>query len=265
MGVLQIGYLCHYWESRLVWKVIHRFAHAAGWIGLGAMALSLLYIPRKRKWFEWGKLRIWYRFHVILGMVGPLFVIFHSYGKYYGIGGMALLTMWLVLATGIVGHFLYHRMPEEIRVRAEEREALLHELGRLEQKIAAFMSEEKLLRQEIDDAGLLAQLTQEPKTGLPKVGVAKDPRRLLDLWREYKTANTRLTGLKKRVRAHATAEHHAVSLKAHELSELLSLERDARTLIAVNEIYSLWHKVHVPLSWLMWWCAGLHLFAVAYY
>ncbi len=40
--VLQLSYMFHYWESRLVWKLIHLFSHAAGWIGLGAMALSLL-------------------------------------------------------------------------------------------------------------------------------------------------------------------------------------------------------------------------------
>lgn len=263
--VLQLSYMCHYWESRLVWKLIHLFGHAAGWIGLGAMALSLLYIPRKRKSFEWGKIRGWYHVHVILGMTGPLFIIFHSYGKYYGVGAVAFLTMWLVLATGIIGHFLYRRLPEEVRVRAEAREALLLKLGDLEQRIQAFVSDEAKLRMEIDVEGLLGKLAEEPKIKLPKIGIAKEPRKVLDLWREYWHANTRLGELKKRVRAQANAEHKAVSMKAQELSELLTLERDTRTILVVNEIYSMWRKVHVPISWLMWWFAGLHLFTMAYY
>jgi hypothetical protein len=262
---LQLSYMFHYWESRLVWKLIHLFGHDAGWTGMGAMALSLLYIPRKRKWFEWGKVRSWYRFHVIMGMTGPLLVVFHSYGKYYGVGAAAFLTMWLALATGIVGHFLYRRLPEEALARVEAREALLRQLGELEKRIQEFVSDETELKVEIEAAGLLAQLAEESEIKLPKIGVAKDPGKFLDLWREYWNTSRRATQLKKRVRAHAAAEHKAVSMKAEELSELLSLERDTRTLIVVNEIYSLWRKAHVPVSWLMWWFVGLHLFAVTYY
>ncbi len=198
-------------------------------------------------------------------MTGPLLVIVHSYGKYYGIGAVAFWTIWLVLATGIIGHFLYRGLPDEVRVRAEAREALLRRLEDLEEKIRAFAPEEAQLRMEMNAEGLLDKLAEEPKIKIPRMGIAKEPAKVLDLWREYWRANTRVTELKKRVRAQATAEHKAVSMKAEELSELLTLERDARTLIVLNEIYSLWRKVHVPISWLMWWFAGLHLFAMAYY
>lgn len=229
------------------------------------MALSLLYIPRKRKLFEWGKVRTWYQVHVILGMTGTLLVVFHSYGKYYGVGAAAFFTLWLVLATGIVGHFLYRRLPEEVRVRMEAREALLQQLGELEQRIRQFVPDEARLRLEIDAAGLPAQRDEESEITLPRLGIAKDPGKVFDLWREYWKTNIRVARLKKRVRAYAAEEHKAVSMKEAELSELLTLERDTRTLIVVNEIYSLWRKVHVPISWLMWWFVGLHLFAMAYY
>jgi len=93
----------------------------------------------------------------------------------------------------------------------------------------------------------------------------KSLKNLGGLWRNYRAAGRRVAELKHVVKAEAEAQRHAVGLRERELLALLHLERDTRTLIVLNEIYSLWRKAHVPLSWLMWWLLVLHVFAWAYY
>lgn len=260
-----IGYLLHFQGMVLVWDFIHMFGHPAGWLGMTAMALSLLYIGRKKKWFTKGKIRTWYRAHVILGMIGPILIAFHAYGKYYGFGGLAFVIMWLVLLTGIIGHFLVRRLPEEVRARAEERKDLLTELDRLEKKIQELASSADMARSRIDEESLLIKITEADKVKLPKAVLAKEPGRIIDLWRDYRQGRRELSNIKQLIRDRARAEHRVTDIKAEELMELLRLEYDVRRLVSLHELFSLWRTCHVPLSWLMWWVAALHLFSWIYY
>ncbi len=261
----QVGYMAHFWGWRPLWDVIHWFGHWAGWAGGAAMALCLLYIPRKKKWFTWGKVRTWYRFHVAMGLTGPLLIILHAYGKYYGIGGLTLLCLWIVLATGVIGHFLYRRLGEEVAIRAEERARLEQDLAALEKEIEARRADEAGLLQDLEATGPLAELAQKEKIKLPRARLVKDWRQAAQLWRDFWAAGRQVTGLKRRVKARVRDERRATALRKLTLYELLRLERDTRNLVALNEVFSVWRKVHVPVSWLMWWLLAMHLFAWTYY
>ncbi|MBU0517093.1 MAG: hypothetical protein KJ621_20240 [Proteobacteria bacterium] len=261
----QVGYLAHFWGWRPLWDVIHWFGHSAGWCGGAAMALSLLYIPRKKKWFTWGKVRTWYQFHVAMGLTGPLLIILHAYGKYYGIGGLTLLCLGIVLATGVVGHFIFRRLGEEVAVRAEERARLEQDLAALEREIEARRAEAAGLLQDLETAGPLGQLARDEKIKLPRARLFKDVRHVGQMWRDFWATSRQVAALKRRVKAQARVERRALALKEMTLKELLLLERDTRNLVALNEIFSLWRKVHVPVSWLMWWLLAMHLFAWTYY
>jgi hypothetical protein len=265
----QIGYIFHFWGFRPIWNLIHLGGHPAGWCGASSMALSLLFIPRKKKWFTLGSIKLWYRLHVVLGLTGPLLIILHAYGKYHGFGGLAFLCMWLVLMTGIIGHYLYRRLPEEVQVRSQERRKLLASLADVETRISDFEAQAEKLKDEMNRAGPLSQLSTEladsNKIALPRPGLAKNPKRIIELWREFRASGRRMSELAGRVRNQATSERMASTIKERELLDLLSLERDTRMLVTLNELFSIWRQVHVPLSWLMWWIAGLHMFGWVYY
>jgi hypothetical protein len=280
----QLGYLFHFWGFRPFWDLIHLAGHAAGWCGAALMGLSLLFIPRKKKWFTRGSIKFWYRLHVFFGLTGPLLLVLHAYGKYHGFGGLTFLCMWVVLMTGIIGHYLYRRLPEEVEVRSRERRKLLESLAEVEAKIAAFGVQLEDLKDELTRAGPLSRLSTEPpqsttidsttpestriastKLKLPRPALLTDIKSIIPLWREFRSTGSRVRELGGRVRRQAASERRAVALREQELIELLHLERDTRMLVTLNELFSIWRKVHVPLSWLMWWMAGLHLFAWVYY
>jgi hypothetical protein len=265
----QIGYIFHFWGLRPIWSLIHLAGHNAGWCGAASMALSLLIIPRKKKWFTLGSMKLWYRLHVVLGLTGPLLIILHAYGKYHGFGGLAFLCMWLVLMTGIIGHYLYRRLPEEVQVRSRERRKLLESLADVEARISDFEAEAEKLKDEMNRTGPLSQLSatlaDSNKIALPRPGLSKNPKRIFELWREFRSSGHRVSELAGRVRNQAASERTAATIKERELLDLLNLERDTRMLVTLNELFSIWRQVHVPLSWLMWWIAGLHMFGWIYY
>lgn len=263
-----VAYLFHFFGWRLLWRFIHLAVHPLGWAGGAAMALSLLYIPRKKKWFTWGKVKAWYQFHVVMGLSGAGLVFLHAYGKYYGVGGLTLLVVWLVTATGVVGYFLFRRLPEEVALRAGLRAGHLERLERLDQELAGAAGAQRELLAELKDHSLLEMLELEKagsKPKLPHPSLAKRPAQAWEIVREYLASGRRLAGLRRRVRHQARQQKSALGDQAGLLDELYRLERDARDLLLLNELYSLWRKLHVPLAWFLWVLAGAHLFAWGYY
>jgi len=86
------------------------------WLGItggSMMLLLLLYSARKRlAWLRWmGGLPAWFDFHMVLGVVGPVLVLFHSN---FSLGAtnsnVALICMLLVAGSGVIGRYIYTRL-----------------------------------------------------------------------------------------------------------------------------------------------------------
>jgi len=86
------------------------------WLGIigGSMMLLLLVYPLRKKNPKWrflGSIKFWFRFHMVLGVVGPVLVIFHS-GYHLGSlnGSVAFISMLIVASSGLIGRYLYRRI-----------------------------------------------------------------------------------------------------------------------------------------------------------
>lgn len=56
------------------------------------------------------KIKAWLNIHIAMGLVGPLLIYFHSAFHIGSLnGGIALISMSLVLLSGIIGRFLYSK------------------------------------------------------------------------------------------------------------------------------------------------------------
>jgi hypothetical protein len=83
-----------------------------GWTGASLMALMFSYSMHKR--FEWmwkiGKTAEWFNIHQLLGIFGPITILYHSN---YHLGSpnsnIALFSMLIVAASGIIGRYLRNR------------------------------------------------------------------------------------------------------------------------------------------------------------
>ena len=90
--------------------------HLLGIIGTFFMLLLLLYSIRKRFRFAsgWGSLNVWLSAHIFLGIAGPALVLFHSAFKFSGIVSIAFWSMALVVASGVVGKYIFTLIPRSL-------------------------------------------------------------------------------------------------------------------------------------------------------
>ena len=100
------------------------------WLGItggSMMLLLLLYSVRKRyRWLNWlGGIPAWFEFHMILGILGPVLIMFHS-NFHLGAtnSNVALISMLLVAGSGVVGRYIYTRL----HARLEGHEYTLEQL-----------------------------------------------------------------------------------------------------------------------------------------
>ena len=87
--------------------------YALGLVGGSLMLILLLYPLRKRMHFmqHWGPLKYWFRLHMVGGILGPALVVFHSTFRVGSLNAaVALVSMLLVVASGLVGRFLYRKI-----------------------------------------------------------------------------------------------------------------------------------------------------------
>jgi len=103
-------------------------------IGVGSYMLR----KRNKKLFRLGILKHWLEFHIFLCTLGPILVLFHTSFKFGGIVAISFWSMVAVFLSGIIGRFIYIRIPRTI----EGRELTLNEV----RKMNAGMEEASLER-----------------------------------------------------------------------------------------------------------------------
>jgi hypothetical protein len=111
-----------------------------GLVGTGLVFLNLGYLIRRAflRW-EWlGSLRSWMALHVFTGLVGGGLVLLHSaFAPRSPLGGMAFWSMFIVLLTGMIGRYLYTRVPRSAEGRELEMEEIRQRLAEHKNQIAA--------------------------------------------------------------------------------------------------------------------------------
>ena len=104
------------------------------------MTVMHLYSVRKRVKLlrRLGALRKWLDLHILMGILGPLFVVLHSSFK---VGGLVSISFWSMVAvalSGVFGRYLYLQIP---RTRAGE-ELTLAEVERADRDLAQRLRDE---------------------------------------------------------------------------------------------------------------------------
>ncbi len=109
------------------------------WIGIAGsvIMLALLLYPLRKKFAKVagvGSVAQWFRLHMVMGIFGPLLIILHSNFELKAMNSIiATAAMLIVVASGLVGRFLYSRVHRGLYGAKAEARALLSDAAAFKQ------------------------------------------------------------------------------------------------------------------------------------
>jgi len=114
--ILSVGFLFHQ-SPTFAGSLV---GHLIGIVGTCVMAMTLIYPFRKRILKKRGKRNPINR-HIYYGLIGPSLVVFHSAHKFSSlIGLLCLLSLLLVVLSGIVGKILFRKVNRTLKAQKED-------------------------------------------------------------------------------------------------------------------------------------------------
>lgn len=125
-----------YSEQHAALKASGAFGHGIGIVGTAMILVGVvMYIlAKKYGWLTgWVRLKYLLEFHIFLCTLGPILVLFHTTFKFGGIVSVAFWSMVIVVLSGVVGRFLYIRLPRDWQGRELTHTDAIVALQRLEQ------------------------------------------------------------------------------------------------------------------------------------
>jgi hypothetical protein len=225
--------------------------YALGIGGLSLLVLLLAYPLRKRlrALRSWGRLPIWFQVHMLLGVLGPTAILFHSNFRVRSLNsGVALASMLLVAGSGFVGRFIHTRIHRGLFDRRQTLERLRREAE------SARSATRAILRAMPELAARLRSF--ESWALAPGVATLPVTPRLWRLGREGRATERACRRILRRaglpegprvIRAHVRAVRRVAEFRAYE------------------RLFSVWHALHVPLCVLLFAAAAVHVLAVHLY
>ncbi|HTJ44339.1 MAG TPA: 4Fe-4S dicluster domain-containing protein [Kofleriaceae bacterium] len=108
----------------------HAGDRLAVWCGVGGTALMFIAaiypMFRRIRAFRWmASNTMWFDFHMMAGIVGPMFIMLHSALTFASWGGAGFWSMGIVVVSGLIGRYVYTQVPDMMNGR--ELEELDHE------------------------------------------------------------------------------------------------------------------------------------------
>ncbi len=227
----------------------HEWFKPSGRIGLSAgIVAAVIFIflwlyPLRKKYRRLaflGSLGRWMDVHVATALALPLLLAIHSAWRADGLIGLGLLAMMVVIASGVVGRYLYVRIPRARNGVELTRE----EVAARRRALVGQLAEATGLAPHVIESTLAVEPLGGPVPGLLQTVVHLVSDDLLR-WR-------RRSQLRHRWTAVAPDGHRLTGAALREAvrlaSEDISLQQQARMLTATQRIFRFWHVAHRPFA-----------------
>jgi hypothetical protein len=202
------------------------FGHGLGILGTLMILFGVsIYIARKRYNFMSKYLRLKYllEFHIFLCVLGPILILFHTAFKFGGIVSIAFWSMVAVVLSGVIGRFIYIQIPRTI----EGRELSLNEVKGMKTDLSKVLGEKYNL--DAPTIQLFINFTSEDETLKTKTSIS--------------TVRKALKSQKLPVVEQKTI----LKMVKNERS----LSRKIKRLLVMQNLFKLWHVVHLPFALIM--------------
>lgn len=233
---------------------LHRLLRPSGLVGhlfgIGGFVLMLvpiIYSLRKKlpRLRNFGSMKTWLEVHIFCGIVGPVFVTFHTSFRFNGVVSVAYWSMVAVVLSGFVGRYLYVRMPRSLRGIELTRKELDARAAELSARIATATLPPALLA----TVGAFEQRVvpaSEASTSLGGLFFGE-----LRLRRELNVLRHEIE--------HAGGTPDLLHEIADVIAERATLLRQGAYLKITKSVFDTWHVFHMPLVYVMFVILVLHV------
>jgi hypothetical protein len=238
-----------------------------GIVGGSLMLMLLLYPARKHlRWIGFiGSVKGWFKVHMVLGVVGPILILYHSN---FTLGATnsnaALWSMLLVAGSGIFGRHFYTRIHMGLYGRRASRTDMQAAAEDLREKVAGSSFVPDLLGMlDEADARLLEHRGGTALLLMRPMFVTLRMHR--ERWRITRRAMRELREAAKASRV-LRAQHHTFAKAVRRyIARRLEATRRVAEFESYERLFSLWHVLHLPLFFLLLAAGIVHVIAVHVY
>lgn len=212
------------------------YGHGIGILGTFMILFGVvIYIARKRYNFMSKQLRLKYllEFHIFLCTLGPILILFHTAFKFGGLVSVAFWSMVAVVASGVIGRFIYIQIPRTI----EGRELSLNEVKGLRSELVATLKGRAHL-----DESFIALITGSQDEG----GTPTRKSIMARYAEERKVLSTIRTNLRQRK---VGKEERTWVIRT--VKEEFAISHRIGRLQTMQQLFKYWHVAHLPFALIM--------------
>lgn len=228
---------------------LHDWLRSSGWVGQSAGILLFLgfvfmwlYPLRKRaSWLSWsGSVGRWLDVHIVVGLTLPILGAVHASWRFTGLIGLGYAAMLIVILSGIIGRYIYSRIP-----RSRKGVALgMDEAAQEQMKMLVELANVTGLEREVVSSVLAASPVPPNKLGFGAT-----------LRQMMRDDLSRRRAARKLVRQWEGLGEDRPPLDRGSLRRLLrtarrqmALSQQARLLDATQSLFRFWHVAHLPVA-----------------
>jgi hypothetical protein len=174
-------------------------------------------------------LKHWLEFHIFLCTLGPIMVLFHTSFKFGGLVSISFWSMVLVVASGVVGRFIYLQIPRTI----QGRELSLNEIKDMKTEMTDKM-EDELGAEKLNEILALTERTEKKN----------------NVFKQY-YLDWQLKGKIKSQLIRSNLRGKKLKNVMQLVGNELNINRKIERLQIMQKLFHYWHVIHLPFAIIM--------------
>jgi hypothetical protein len=234
-----------------------------GIVGGSLMLILLLYPLRKRyRWLAFmGSTKRWFQVHMLLGIAGPVMILYHSN---FSLGAtnsnVALICMLIVSGSGLFGRHFYSRIHDGLY----GSKASIVELQQQAQRLRNLASGGALLPEVVkcidaEEANITRRCGNTTVLLRPPVAWWHTLRARVRLYRHVRKV------LRGKRQLSSEQQQRFYQMASTYIDHRLGATRRVVEFDAYERLFSLWHMLHMPLFFMLVIAGIVHVIAVHIY
>lgn len=225
-----------------------------GIVGASLMGIVILYPLSKRTKLlaKIIPLRYWFWIHMMFGTVGPVMILYHS-NFHMGStnSSVALISMLLVAGSGLVGRYIYTHIHKGLYGKKLTLDELKQETNGKHEALDSISAIDETL-----------------KTNLNKIeqkALVAYPGFVVGIWHAIELSITSRSLQRRINKAIITTRPTGNEMQIKSVKRYMLVLRQTAAFRVYEQLFSLWHILHLPLFIMMIITAIVHIFAVHLY